>query len=71
MKLYGMPLSNYFNMVKHALLEKGIDFEIVPTPPGRDPEFLAKSPMGKIWRSPVPSPGCSPSILLPAPGSGS
>ena len=26
-KLYGMPLSNYYNMVKTVLLEKGMDFE--------------------------------------------
>lgn len=48
MKLYGAPFSNYFNMVRHAILEKGLACEIVPQRPGQDPEFLAKSPMGKI-----------------------
>jgi glutathione S-transferase len=48
MKLYGMPLSNYFNMVKHAMLEKGLDFEVVEVRPSQEPEFLAKSPMGKV-----------------------
>lgn len=48
MKLYGVPLSNYFNMVKHAMLEKGLDFEIVETRPSQEPEFLMKSPMGKV-----------------------
>jgi len=26
-KLYGAPISNYYNMVKVALIEKGIDCE--------------------------------------------
>lgn len=48
MKLYGVPLSNYFNMVKHAMLEKGLEFEVVETRPSQEPEFLKKSPMGKV-----------------------
>lgn len=48
MKLYGVPLSNYFNMVKHAMLEKGLDFEVVEVRPSQEPEFLMKSPMGKV-----------------------
>lgn len=48
MKLYGMPLSNYFNVVKHAMLEKGLDFEVVETRPSQEPDFLNKSPMGKV-----------------------
>lgn len=48
MKLHGAPLSNFYNMVKHALLEKNIAFEEVLTPPSQEPEFLAKSPMGKV-----------------------
>jgi glutathione S-transferase len=48
LKLYGFPLSNYFNMVKIALLEKGVDFEIVNTMPNQDGDYLAKSPMGKV-----------------------
>ena len=48
MKLYGLPLSNYSNMVKHALLEKGIEFEYVSTRPSQEADFLAKSPMGKV-----------------------
>ncbi len=47
-KLYGAPLSNYYNMVKVALLEKGLAFEEVLTPPSQDAGYLAKSPMGKI-----------------------
>ncbi|GGO82196.1 hypothetical protein GCM10011348_23020 [Marinobacterium nitratireducens] len=48
LKLYGLPLSNYYNIVKQAMLEKGIAFEEVPAPPSQKPEYLAKSPMGKI-----------------------
>lgn len=47
-KLYGFPVSDYYNMVKAALLEKGFQFEEVMVRPGADPDFLAKSPMGKI-----------------------
>ena len=47
-KLYGAPISNYYNMVKVALIEKGIDFEEVLTPPSQDPAYLNQSPMGKI-----------------------
>lgn len=48
MKLYGAPLSNYFNMVRHALLEKEIAFELISTRPSQEDIFLAKSPMGKV-----------------------
>lgn len=48
LKLYGFPVSDYYNMVKAALLEKGFQFEEVMVRPGADPGFLAKSPMGKI-----------------------
>lgn len=51
LKLYGFPLSNYYNKVKLVLLEKGIPFEEVHAPvgPGSDPEAHAdKSPLGKV-----------------------
>lgn len=48
LKLHGAPRSNYYNMVKTALLEKGVDFEEVLTPPSQEDEYLGKSPMGKI-----------------------
>ena len=48
LKLYGFPSSNYVNMVHLALLEKGVPFEFVLTYPGQTPEFLAKSPRGKV-----------------------
>ena len=47
-KLYGVPLSNYYNTIKLSLLEKGIDFEEVVNMPNQEANYLAKSPMGKI-----------------------
>ena len=48
LKLYGFPVSNYANMVELALLEKGVPFEYVLTFPEQTPEFLARSPRGKV-----------------------
>ena len=48
LKLYGFPVSNYVNMVNLALLEKGLPFDFVLTIPDQSPEFLAKSPRGKV-----------------------
>lgn len=47
--LCGFPISNYYNKVKMALLEKGIPFteETVPTK-SQDPQVLAATPLGKI-----------------------
>ena len=47
--LCGMPISNYYNKVKLALLEKNIPFneELVMTK-SQDPSVLAASPLGKI-----------------------
>jgi glutathione S-transferase len=47
-KLHGIPVSNYYNMVKQTLLEKGIDFEEVADPASQDAAYKAKSPMGKM-----------------------
>lgn len=47
-KLYGFRVSNYYNMLRWAMLEKGIEFEEVHTMPNQDREYLAKSPMGKV-----------------------
>lgn len=47
-KLYGFPMSNYFNMVKMTLLEKGIEFEYVNVETSQDEAMLARSPMGKV-----------------------
>lgn len=48
LKLYGFAASNYFNMVKLALLEKGLPFETVPLVGCQSPEVLAVSARGKV-----------------------
>ncbi|MCH4875606.1 MULTISPECIES: glutathione S-transferase family protein [Pseudomonas] len=48
LKLYGFAVSNYYNMVKLALLEKGVAFEEVPFFPGSAPQTLTISPRGKV-----------------------
>ena len=47
-KLHGMTYSNYYNMVKAIMIEKGMDFEEVHVLPNQKPAFLLKSPMGKV-----------------------
>ncbi|WP_312999769.1 glutathione S-transferase [Pseudomonas sp.] len=47
-KLYGFAVSNYYNMVKLALLEKGLPFEEVTFYPAQTPDSLAISPRGKV-----------------------
>lgn len=46
-KLHGMTYSNYYNMVKAVMIEKGVEFEEVHNPPSQEPEYLEMSPMGK------------------------
>jgi len=48
LKLHGIKMSNYYTIAKLALIEKGIDFEEVQQMPGRDEEWLTRSPMGKV-----------------------
>jgi glutathione S-transferase len=48
LKLYGFSVSNYYNMVKLALLEKGLPFEEITFYPTPTPESLAISPRGKV-----------------------
>jgi len=48
LKLHGFAVSNYFNMVRMALLEKGVEHQLVEAIPSQDPAFLVRSPMGKI-----------------------
>ena len=47
-KLYGFPISNYYNIAKAALLEAGAEFEDVRTVPSQKDDYLAISPMGKV-----------------------
>lgn len=46
--LHGFNVSNYFNMVKLAMLEKGLDFKVNIVHPNQDEAFLAISPRGKV-----------------------
>ncbi|VVN46282.1 glutathione S-transferase family protein [Pseudomonas fluorescens] len=48
LKLYGFCVSNYYNMVKLALLEKGLPFEEVTFYAGQSPEALTISPRAKV-----------------------
>lgn len=48
LKLHGFSISNYANMVKHCLIEKGVEFEQLDVRPNQDDDFLAISPMGKV-----------------------
>ncbi|MBD7975710.1 glutathione S-transferase family protein [Serpens gallinarum] len=48
LSLHGFAVSNYFNMVKLALLEKGLPFEEVTVFNTRSEAFLASSPRGKV-----------------------
>lgn len=52
LKLHGFSASNYYNVVKLALLEKGAPFEevLVYTGAGAGyrPDYLAASPLGKV-----------------------
>ncbi len=47
-KLMGFAVSNYYNKVKLAMLEKGIDFEEVYNRASKDEATRAMSPLGKI-----------------------
>ncbi|WP_179957644.1 glutathione S-transferase family protein [Exilibacterium tricleocarpae] len=47
--LYGFAASNYYNIVKHTLLAKEIDFtETVVYTGNKGDDYLSKSPMGKV-----------------------
>lgn len=48
LRLHGYPVSNYFNAVRAALIEKEVPFELVAVRASQEPAFLAHSPMGKI-----------------------
>jgi glutathione S-transferase len=48
LKLCGFAVSNYYNKVKLALLEKGIPFEEELAYPSQKEEFRKDSPMGKV-----------------------
>ena len=47
-QLYGLPMSNYYSLIKALLIEKGLEFEEVAAPPTQKPDNLERSPMGKM-----------------------
>jgi glutathione S-transferase len=49
MKLCGFPISNYYNKVQIAMLEKGVPFELdAECRPSQKDDFLERTPMGKV-----------------------
>ncbi|PPD34260.1 MAG: glutathione S-transferase [Methylomonas sp.] len=46
--LYGVAISNYYNKIKLALLEKNIPFSEELLAPGQSEAVLSRSPLGKI-----------------------
>ena len=48
LNLYGFSVSNYYNMVKFGLLEKGLKFDEVSAMPSQESDYKSKSPMGKV-----------------------
>lgn len=48
LRLHGFAVSNYYNMVHLALLEKGLAFETATVYGNQDEAFLAISPRGKV-----------------------
>lgn len=48
LKLHGFDASNYVNMVKFALREKGLEFEQATLYPNQEETVLSLSPMGKV-----------------------
>ena len=47
-QLYGLRMSNYYNLVKALMEYKGIAYEEVEAPPTQDADNLARTPMGKM-----------------------
>ncbi len=65
-QLCGIAISNYYNKVKLALLEKGIPFEEVVVPTGsKDEAVLSCSPLGKVpfLRTPQ-GPLCESEVIM-------
>lgn len=48
LKLCGFAVSNYYNKIKIALIEKGLPFEEEQVMVSQDPALLVRSPMGKV-----------------------
>ena len=64
-KLHGHAVSNYYNKVKIALLEKGLPFEEVANWSTGDEPTLALSPLGKVPFMTLPQgPVCESQVIL-------
>ncbi|VEB45793.1 Glutathione S-transferase [Chromobacterium violaceum] len=50
-KLHGIPLSPYYNKVKIALLEKGVNFQEVVATPSQEEALLEKSRWARFLSS--------------------
>ncbi|HUG77232.1 MAG TPA: glutathione S-transferase [Burkholderiales bacterium] len=49
LRLCGFPVSNYYNKVRIAALEKGLAFDADPAcRPSQEDAFLARTPLGKV-----------------------
>jgi len=48
LKLCGFSVSNYYNKIKLALLEKGVEFQEELVWTDRSPALMEKSPLGKV-----------------------
>ena len=64
LQLYGFCISNYYNKIKLALLEKGVAFEEVNVRPSQKPEVLQHSPMGKVPYLVTPNGAISESAVI-------
>jgi glutathione S-transferase len=47
LRLYGFASSNYHNIVKLVLIEKGLEFEEITTYPPADDAYRSRNPTGK------------------------
>ena len=49
LRLCGFPISNYYNKVRIAVLEKGVACDLDPTcRPSQKEDFVARTPLGKV-----------------------
>jgi glutathione S-transferase len=64
LRLLGYPVSNYVNILRAAMIEKGLDFEFTLTGASQDEAFLAMNPMGKIPVLATPSGYLSETVAI-------
>ena len=64
LRLHGYAVSNYFNIARAALIEKGAQFDIVRVRASQEEAFLRMSPLGKIPFLETPSGPLSETIPI-------